>query len=90
MERKTDMIEIYSKPNCSFCTRAKKLLENNNIQYIEHRLNVNFTREQLLEKFPSAKTYPVVVIDGFNIGGYTELKEQLERDYSNNQQLLNE
>ena len=48
------------------------------------------TREQLLEKFPSAKTYPVVVIDGFNIGGYTELKEQLERDYSNNQQLLNE
>lgn len=84
------MIEIYTKPNCSFCNRAKKLLESNNIQYTEHKLNVTFTREQLLEKFPSAKTYPVIVVDGFNIGGYTELKEKLEREYSTSQQYLTE
>jgi glutaredoxin 3 len=84
------LIEIYTKPSCSYCNQAKRLLESNNIPYTEHKLNVHFTREQLLKLFPTAKTYPVVVIDGFNIGGYTELNEKLTNDYQNTQQLLNE
>lgn len=81
-------IEIYTRPNCSYCSRAKKLLESNRLSFIEHRLNVHFTREQLLQKFPYAKTYPVVVIDSFNIGGYIELNERLTKEYQNPQQLL--
>jgi glutaredoxin-related protein len=41
-------------------------------------LNEDFTREQLLELFPSVKTFPVIVVDGFNIGGFQQLKEMIE------------
>lgn len=68
---------IYTKDNCGYCNSAKALLKSKNIQFKELALNVDFTRETLLETFPSARTFPVVVIDGFNIGGYTELVRTL-------------
>jgi glutaredoxin-related protein len=42
----------------------------------------------LLEKFPDAKTFPVIVVDGMYIGGYNELSEELNKGSS--QILLNE
>jgi glutaredoxin 3 len=64
---------VYTKENCGFCNSTKVLLKNKNISFKELTLNVDFTRETLLETFPSARSFPVVVIDGFNIGGYNEL-----------------
>ena len=81
-------IEIYSKSGCKYCTMAANLLRQKRIDFLEHKLDVNFTREHLLEMFPNAKTFPVVVVDGFHIGGYTELTEHVSQ--GSNQQLLNE
>jgi hypothetical protein len=53
-------------------------------------LNRDFTREQLLETYPTAKSFPVVVLDGFYIGGYTQLAEKLNEVNNSTQQLLNE
>ena len=83
-------VEIYTKPNCNYCRMAKQILGHYNVPFTEKRLDVHFTREQLLEQFPSATTYPVVVIDGFNIGGYTELAEQLKGEFDSSRQLLTE
>lgn len=84
-------VTIYSKDNCSYCTRAKMLLANKGIHYNELKLNEDFTKESLLELFPSAKTFPVIVIDGFNIGGYNELQRKLLSEETNsNTKLLNE
>jgi glutaredoxin len=58
---------------------AKLLLTNKGVHFQEQKLGEDFTREILLEMFPHAKSFPVIVVDGFNIGGYQELKEQLER-----------
>ena len=66
-------VELYTKSNCGYCTHAKQLLEMAKMPYVEHKLDVDFTRELLLERYPTAKTYPVVVIDGFFIGGSTDL-----------------
>lgn len=70
-------VVIYTKDNCGYCNSAKALLKSRNIPFKELALNVDFTRETLLETFPSARTFPVVVIDGFNIGGYNELYKTL-------------
>jgi glutaredoxin len=35
----------------------------------------DFTREELMETFPGARTFPQIIVDGQKIGGYTELKE---------------
>ena len=81
-------IEIYSKPNCGYCTAAKNLLKNSNLPYTEQVLDVHFTREFLVEKFSTAKTFPVIVVDNYYIGGYNELRKLLEDRTSNSQQVL--
>jgi hypothetical protein len=58
--------------------------------FTEKMLNRDFTREQLLETYPTAKSFPVVVLDGFYIGGYTQLAEKLNEANNTTQQLLNE
>lgn len=81
-------IEIYSKTNCINCTNAKQLLTTHGKPFIEYKLDEDFTREILLSKFPEAKTFPVIVIDGFNIGGFEQLKVQLTEETNNNKTLL--
>ena len=83
------IVEVYSKDGCGFCTAAVSLLRNKGIKFTEEKLGVHFTREMLLEKFPHAKTFPVIVVDGMHIGGYIELNEEL-RKRSSSQTLLNE
>jgi hypothetical protein len=43
----------------------------------------------LLEKFPMAQTFPVIVVDNFYIGGYNQLREELDKSNST-QQFLSE
>ena len=37
-------------------------------------LDEDFTREELFEKFPTARTFPQITIDGESIGGYTDFE----------------
>lgn len=69
---------VWSKENCSFCVRAKSLLETKGIQYEERKLGSPWTKEQLLEAVPTAKTVPQIFLDGEYIGGYTELVNKLQ------------
>ena len=73
-------VEIYSKEDCGYCAMAKTLLNSKNIPYTERVLGIDFTREQLLTNFSLAKTFPVIVVDGFYIGGYTNLVEHIEKN----------
>lgn len=66
-------VVIYTKDKCNYCVSAKTFLKSKNIPFTEMALGLDFTRETLLEMFPTAKTFPVVVVDGFNIGGFSEL-----------------
>ena len=84
----TSMIEIYSKNNCVFCEQAKQLLKSHGKNFTEYKLDEDFTREILLSKFPEAKTFPVVVIDGFNIGGFQQLQQQINEEASGNRKVL--
>lgn len=81
-------IEIYSKNNCVFCEQAKQLLKTHGKNFTEYKLDEDFTREILLSKFPEAKTFPVVVIDGFNIGGFQQLQQQINEETSDSRKVL--
>lgn len=83
-------IEVYSKNNCSFCDKTKQLLRTHGKDYLEYKLDEDFTREILLSKFPEAKTFPVIVVDGMHIGGYDQLLKQLNEDSQDHRKLLNE
>lgn len=83
-------VEIYTKDDCPYCQMAKVELARRTITFTEQKLNRDFTREHILEKFPVAKTFPIIVVDGFFIGGYNQLREYLEEQARSNQTLLNE
>jgi len=72
------MVEVYSKDNCAFCTKAKVLLETQHMEFVEKKIGVDVTREQLLEIAPGARTVPQIVIDGTVIGGYDQLAQYLK------------
>tara|TARA_B100001094_G_scaffold153419_1_gene148447 strand:+ start:4867 stop:5115 length:249 start_codon:yes stop_codon:yes gene_type:complete len=75
-------IEIYGKDNCPYCDMAvnisQQFIQESEHKYEYFKLDRDFTREELFEKFPGARTFPQVMIDGHSIGGYTELKEHIE------------
>ena len=67
-------VEIYSKPQCPFCVQAKALAEREGHDLTYKMLDEDFSREQLMEVFPTARTFPQIIVDGNKIGGYTEFK----------------
>lgn len=82
-------IEIFTIPACPFCQKAKALLEDNYLDYIEYDISQNEEelRKMLAELYdiPSGRaTVPQVVINGKHIGGYSELKEIINSGKLNN------
>jgi glutaredoxin len=71
------MIELYTRPGCTYCDKAKGMLRSIGASYTEHVVDVNISRKELLEQFPTAKTLPIVVINGVHIGGYPQLEQQI-------------
>ena len=76
------MIEIYSKPSCPYCVKAKNLCEQQGYEYTYKMLDEDFTREELFEIFPGARTFPQNKIDRENIGGYQQLEEWHNTDWN--------
>lgn len=72
------MIEIYGKTACAHCDAAKKLCEMKNIEYTYKQLDKDFTRDEVLELFPGARTFPQIKVNGNSIGGYDNLTKYLE------------
>ena len=64
---------IWSKDNCSFCDRAKALMQLKNIEYEERKIGDGWTKDQLLEEVPTARSVPQIFLNGNYVGGYTEL-----------------
>jgi glutaredoxin len=68
---------VWSKNNCPYCDQAKALLKSKGVQFEERKIGDGFTREDLLEAVPSARSVPQIFLDGELIGGFTELKAHL-------------
>jgi glutaredoxin len=69
---------IWSKYQCSYCDKAKTLLKMKNISFEERKIGDGWTKEDLLESIPTARTVPQIVIDGEQIGGYDQLVKYFE------------
>lgn len=72
------MIEIWGKANCPSCMSAKLLCETRNLDYIYKQLDIDFSRDDVLEEFPGARTFPQIKVGGDKIGGYEKLTSYIE------------
>jgi glutaredoxin len=71
-------IIIYSKDNCGYCVKAKSLLNNLGLTYIEKKIENFLTKEALYEELgKQVRSMPQIKINGELIGGYNQLIEYL-------------
>lgn len=68
---------VWSKNQCPYCDQAKALLKMKGIEFEERNINKDYTKEQLLEAVPTARTVPQIFLDEELVGGFNELKERL-------------
>ena len=76
------MITIFGKPNCPFCDKAKTVCEMRGLEYEYKLVDKDFTKEELFEQFPTARTFPQIKVNGSAIGGYSDFEQYLEETHS--------
>ena len=54
------MIEIWSKPQCVFCDKAVQLCQMKELEFKKYMIDVDYSREDLMDKFPNARTFPQI------------------------------
>lgn len=69
---------IWSKYQCTFCDQAKSLLTQKGIKFEERKIGDGWTKEDLLEAVPTARTVPQIFLDGELVGGFQELKKRFD------------
>jgi glutaredoxin 3 len=66
---------VWSKNGCPYCDQAKGLLKMKGIEFEERNINKDWTKDQLLEAVPTARTLPQIFLGDQHVGGFTELKQ---------------
>ena len=69
---------IFTKYRCSYCDRAKTLIEQKGFEYESINIEEDNNIELLLEKNKYARTMPQIFINDKLIGGYTDLVKYFE------------
>lgn len=74
---------VYSKPMCSFCDKAKHILNNLDVKYESIQVGTDISVQQLTEEFeanglPAPRSVPQIILNGKYIGGYNELVKYIE------------
>ena len=79
-EMATPVIDIYTKFGCSFCFRAKRLLDSKGVDYNEFDITMGGPkRDEMMERAPMARTVPQIFIGDTYVGGSDDL-HALERE----------
>ena len=68
---------VWSKYHCPYCDQAKALLKMKGIEFEERNVSKDWTREQLLEAVPNARTVPQIFLGEELVGGFNELRQRL-------------
>jgi glutaredoxin 3 len=76
-KRKKMKAIVWSKYQCPYCDQAKALLKQKGIEFEERKIGDGWTREDLLEAVPTARTVPQIFLDDELVGGFTELRARL-------------
>ena len=69
---------VWSKYHCPFCDQAKALLTLKGIEFEERKIGDGYSKEDLLEAVPTARTVPQIFLGEEYVGGFTELKQRLQ------------
>ena len=68
-------VELYTTTFCPFCVRAKSLLKNKGVAFVEIDVTEDAElRQKMVELSGGRRSVPEIFINGKIVGGYDELK----------------
>ena len=56
---------------------AKNLCDQKGLEYNYKHYGIDFSRNEMLDTFPTARTFPQIIVNEEKIGGYDNLKKLL-------------
>ncbi len=71
---------IWSKYHCPFCDQAKALLQQKGYEIEERKIGDGYTKEELLEAVPTARTVPQIFLGEEYVGGFDQLKIKFQKE----------
>jgi glutaredoxin 3 len=67
-------VEIYSSQFCGYCSRAKRLLSQKGVDYVDYDVIEDTSkRDEMVKRAGGRMTVPQIFIDGKHIGGSDDL-----------------
>lgn len=66
-------VEIYTKPTCPFCIRAKSLLDRKGVKYQEVDVSSSDKQDAMMQKANGRRSVPQIFINGEHVGGCDDL-----------------
>ena len=67
-------IEVYSGDYCPYCMRAKALLKQRDLEFIEYNVQHEPERRtEMAERAPGVRTIPQIFINDKHVGGCDDL-----------------
>lgn len=67
-------VEIYSKMFCPYCIRAKRLMGDKDVAYVEYDITMDADkRAEMIQRANGRSTVPQIFIDDRHIGGSDDL-----------------
>ena len=77
---------VWSKNQCIYCEWAKNLLRENEIEFEERNINVDYNKQDMinyLEEYHDIDsqqkiTMPQIIVANHHVGGFSELKTHLK------------
>lgn len=73
-------ILIYSSLICPYCIAAKRLFENEKLEYFEIIVDNSQTNRKKMIKLANGKSsVPQIFFDDFHVGGFDDLKEIFDK-----------
>ena len=73
-------VTVYSSTRCNFCTIAKTLLNNYNIEFEEKVIGEDVGFDDFRNQYPDVKMVPFIVFNDKQITGSDNLKVYLENE----------
>jgi len=74
-----EQVVLYSSDNCQECERARMLLESIKCNYLEYKLNKDFTNKQFVAEFGKSASLPQFSFGYRHIGGLKETLQYLKQ-----------
>ena len=71
---------VYTKDNCPYCEKIKKVMDLTKLSYVVYNLNEHFDKKSFIDEFGKGSTFPQVVVDGKKLGGCVDTIEFLREN----------